>query len=95
MTKMKLNPWKMELYEEKDCPECESEKGKWGIVDSIRDINKADTVELQKSRLAICKDCEHSKDLYSRGWINYCDICGCMLRMKTRLKKSKCPIGKW
>ena len=85
----------MELYEEKDCPECESEKGQWGMVDSIRDINKADTKELQKKRLAICGGCEHSKDLYSRGWINYCDVCGCMLRMKTRLKNSKCPIGKW
>ena len=92
---MKLNPWKMELYEEKDCPDCEAEKGKWGIVDSIKDINKTDTKKLQESRLAICKECEHSKDLYSRGWINYCDICGCMLKMKTRLKSSKCPIGKW
>ncbi len=91
----KINPWTLETYEEKECPDCEVDKAKWGLTDSIKMLNSDEVKQLQKERLAICKKCEHSKDLMGRGWINYCDICGCMLNAKTRIASSKCPDGRW
>lgn len=41
------------------------------------------------SRMEICRQC----DMLWMGQI--CRKCGCMVRIKTLLKSSKCPIGKW
>jgi|TARA_B100000929_G_scaffold138757_1_gene109943 hypothetical protein len=51
--------------------------------------------ELKAKRLAVCEKCPHVRDLKNRGWINYCEICGCGLLIKARLPNAKCPIGKW
>jgi hypothetical protein len=91
----KINPWTMKEYEEKDCPECDEDKAQWGIGESVLKAGTETAKELSDKRLAICKECPHSKDLFSRGWINYCNICGCMLKAKTRLASSKCPDGRW
>lgn len=90
-----INPWTLNTYEQKECPDCKDEKDDWGVLESVAMANSKEAKILQKERLAICKVCEHSKDLMGRGWINYCDICGCMLNTKTRLKSSKCPDGRW
>ena len=100
-----INPWTLQTYEIKDknlhpnvpgdCPDCEDEKGAWGQVKAVTGFMGSEAKLLSDKRLAICKECPHSRDLYSRGWINYCNKCGCMLKVKTRLKKSQCPIGKW
>jgi hypothetical protein len=47
------------------------------------------TEEQQKQRLDICKKCEYLKKL------DRCSKCGCVMSLKTKLKKAKCPIGKW
>ena len=102
-TKTGVNPWTGKTYEIKDknlqpnvpCPDCEDEKSAWGTVKAVTGFMGSEAKLLSDKRLAICADCEHSRDLYSRGWINYCNLCGCMLKVKTRLKKSKCPDGRW
>jgi len=98
-----VNPWTGKTYEIKDknlqpnvpCPDCKDEKSAWGTVKAVTGFMTSEAKLLSDKRLAICAVCEHSRDLYSRGWINYCNKCGCMLKIKTRLKNNQCPIGKW
>lgn len=93
------NPWTGKKYiireGEEECPDCKEESGAWNTVKSVGGYLKSESKILSDKRLAICEKCPHSKDLYNRGWINYCNICGCMLKIKTRLKSSKCPDGRW
>jgi hypothetical protein len=44
--------------------------------------------EKQNERLQICAKCEHNR-------LNVCKKCGCILRLKTQWKSTKCPVGKW
>jgi hypothetical protein len=46
--------------------------------------------EVAQYRLEICKGCE-----FYRAKTNQCKKCGCFMKLKTLLEKSKCPIGKW
>lgn len=43
-----------------------------------------------KSRLIICDPCENLDRDNSA-----CKKCGCRITYKARLKKAKCPIGRW
>jgi hypothetical protein len=98
-----INPWTLKKYEIKDknlhpnvpCKDCEDEKGAWGTVKAVSSYMSSEAKVRSDERLAICKECPESRDVYGRGWINYCNICGCMLKIKTRIKTSKCPLGKW
>ena len=42
-----------------------------------------------EGRWDICKACEH---LTAH---NRCTQCGCFMKLKTKLKAARCPIGKW
>ena len=42
-----------------------------------------------KQRWDICKYCEFM------DYSNRCKKCGCFMNIKARLKKAKCPVGKW
>lgn len=46
------------------------------------------TEEVRELRLAICGDCDHLK-------MGVCDICHCVMKMKTTLARASCPLGKW
>ena len=46
--------------------------------------------EICKSRYEICKKCEHFQKRFA-----ICKMCGCFMRIKTRLLKTNCPINKW
>jgi hypothetical protein len=46
--------------------------------------------ELAKDRLDICHKCEHFSQVSKR-----CKKCGCIMKLKTKLKEATCPIGKW
>ena len=48
--------------------------------------------ELQKERLNICESCEYYKNKFN---VNVCDICGCAMKMKIKIKQLKCPKEKW
>lgn len=41
----------------------------------------------QERRLEICGDCEYNK--------GFCKKCGCIIRLKVKVKQTKCPINKW
>ena len=43
-------------------------------------------------RLNICKSCEHLKKPLG---IMQCDVCKCVMIVKTALKNSECPLKKW
>lgn len=43
-----------------------------------------------KERLDTCKKCD--KFILDR---NRCSVCGCYMPAKTKLKGSKCPLGRW
>jgi hypothetical protein len=50
--------------------------------------DKMASEETKKERLAICQKCEHNK-------IGMCSKCGCVLKLKTQWKTTKCPVDKW
>ena len=45
--------------------------------------------KLSKERIDICKQCPEFTDL------KFCKKCGCIMPLKTRILKAKCPLGKW
>ncbi len=54
--------------------------------------------EQQKVRVDICKQCPHytfKKALYGRVSFYRCAKCGCPIASKTRMLKSRCPLGQW
>lgn len=52
--------------------------------------SKEENEALHKVRLDICRACPR---LFKPTL--QCKECGCFMRVKTRLKSSTCPIGKW
>jgi hypothetical protein len=46
--------------------------------------------ELRKQRMAICRSCDSF-----RKDVPLCKECGCFMPIKTSLKNSFCPLGKW
>ena len=65
--------------------------------DAVNDINQAmkdiitmnhSSDEERKLRMSVCDTCEHKKG-------TKCNLCGCFLNYKTKLKNSECPLGKW
>jgi hypothetical protein len=45
---------------------------------------------VQDKRYSICKSCPEFIDLTTQ-----CKKCGCIMKLKTKLEKAVCPIGKW
>jgi hypothetical protein len=45
---------------------------------------------VQDERYSICKSCPEFIDLTTQ-----CKKCGCIMKLKTKLEKAVCPIGKW
>ena len=64
----------------------------YNLKDLATDIVKGDLEyvpqETKRKRIEICNVCEHNR-------MQLCKLCGCMIQMKTTLKKASCPIGKW
>ncbi len=46
--------------------------------------------EKAKERFDICKGCPELIKLTTQ-----CKKCGCFMKVKTKLEKASCPIGKW
>ena len=44
--------------------------------------------DVKETRLAICAECEHNKN-------GTCELCGCVLALKSTFGNMKCPIDKW
>ena len=47
---------------------------------------------LGKKRLDVCIKCEKFE---KAKWGVECTMCGCKLKIKTRIVASKCPLDKW
>ena len=60
------------------------------IVSWLKMLNK-DKRALYNKRYIICKSCEY---LESSLW-EYCQICGCYVKAKTKVNKASCPKGYW
>ena len=48
--------------------------------------------QLSNQRYNICKQCEN---LIILDNIEYCNICGCMIKLKTTVKTELCPANRW
>jgi len=55
------------------------------IKDKIKEV-----ADLRNKRLDICRSCPEFNKITTQ-----CNRCGCIMSMKTTLKNSECPIGKW
>ena len=43
-----------------------------------------------EKRIEICRACQDFDDSLCR-----CKVCGCLMKIKARLKSTKCPKNKW
>lgn len=59
-------------------------------MEYLKDRMKPLSAEESEVRLDICKSCEHYISLTTQ-----CKKCGCVMKLKTALPFSECPIGKW
>ena len=59
----------------------------WGFIKAVIGIGKADPQIIQSRRI-ICNKCD--KKIGSS-----CDICGCLIFLKTKLRDEECPLLKW
>jgi hypothetical protein len=80
MTEESLSPWQQ--YKKNL-----GETRPWDLLNPAVE-NCTDTE--QKTRMDICNGCPELIDLTKQ-----CKKCGCIMPLKTRLKKAVCPIGKW
>lgn len=67
--------------------------GSWGTNDDGIELEDVAEKTLQESRMEICDDCEFEKEIKVVG--KYCEKCGCVLKLKTKMKWTHCPIDKW
>lgn len=58
--------------------------------DLLNPNKEKSTEEISKSRLDICKSCQHFIKLSHQ-----CKKCGCFMNLKSKLSDATCPIGKW
>lgn len=82
-----------------NCGACDAEVIDWlRSFKGLPSIRRAASPSLHRMRLSICRGnnpdgsdaCEHL------AWPGLnCRLCGCFVDVKARLKKQKCPAGKW
>tara|TARA_R100000995_G_scaffold18009_2_gene7314 strand:- start:4521 stop:4925 length:405 start_codon:yes stop_codon:yes gene_type:complete len=48
------------------------------------------TSEVYKERMSICRDC-----VYYFKLTGNCKVCGCFMKVKSRIGSMSCPKGKW
>jgi hypothetical protein len=55
-------------------------------------IPKLTKDQIVENRRTVCNSCPNmKKNLVA----DYCGICKCIIKIKTKLDKAKCPEGKW
>jgi hypothetical protein len=60
------------------------------MLTHAKDRFRTASAEEQESRLVICRGCEKYEPADGS-----CKLCGCCMKLKTRLRTGSCPIGKW
>ncbi len=66
--------------------------GATGVMKAVMGIDKASDEEIAR-RHAICGGCEHAR--MHLGLVQTCRRCGCVVKLKVRVKGEVCPAGKW
>ena len=79
MTESNLSPW--EQYKKNL-----GDSRPWHLIHKENYVSDEDA----NKRFLICQSCPELIKL-----TNQCKKCGCLMKAKTKLKKSSCPIGKW
>jgi len=51
---------------------------------------KLEEEQTAQARLEICEDCTHLNKVSYQ-----CDMCGCMMKKKTKISGASCPLSKW
>ena len=64
----------------------------WGLLFLAYGFPNVQTKHWKDERRDICMNCEHRKEKFG---LNVCSLCGCVTHMKTALKQSTCPDGRW
>lgn len=67
------------------CLSCSTPKK---VIKGISAIITGAYKAIARPRLEICKDCPFN-------FVGMCQQCGCVIRIKVRVKEETCPIGKW
>ena len=49
---------------------------------------------VRKERLALCNACDHAVPIPLLTH-RRCDLCNCVVELKTTIKAASCPINKW
>lgn len=57
---------------------------------NLIDLNVFLTKEEAQKRYDICKSCDEFVPLTTQ-----CKQCGCIMKIKAKIKASKCPLSKW
>lgn len=55
---------------------------------------KVTPIEILSKRLSECERCENLQPK-GFGGTGQCGICGCSIKIKTRMATTECPIFKW
>ena len=62
------------------------------IEGNFKRIFKIET-PFEKEKQEICHCCIYEK--YQKGYGLYCELCGCLIKAKTKVKDEHCVIEKW
>jgi len=67
-----------------------------GIGKALAGVDAAPAA-LQDARLRACRACPHRKrkGVSARLSVSVCGRCGCVLRLKTRIRGESCPDDRW
>lgn len=60
-------------------------------------------MSLSSDRMEVCRACPHFRrplgtcgtPVWGETTASGAELCGCVMAVKTKLKRSKCPIDKW
>lgn len=61
-----------------------------GPMDLVNPNTEWASEEKSSNRFDICKTCPELVKFTSQ-----CKKCGCFMKVKTKLEKAECPVGKW
>lgn len=64
----------------------------WGLLFLAYGFPNVQTKHWKDERRDICMNCEHRTEKFG---LKVCSLCGCVTHMKTALKQSTCPDGRW
>ena len=61
----------------------------WMRID-MKQVFEKSSQKLREDRLKVCSECPR---LFKPTFT--CKECGCFMKIKTKFKQAKCPLGKW